>query len=328
MQAPVLLLVYNRLDTLQKVWTAIRQARPKYFFISGDGPKADPVSEERVGAVRRFCETHIDWPCEAYFQWLSHNHGHKKGVLAGIRWFFSQVPEGIILEDDTLPTQDFFPFCERLLTKYRNDTRVGMIGGFNGVPSEFMLYQYDFIRFPLVWGWASWRRTWEGYDADMQDWQTIRQTDFLDRVAGPSTRMKRFLQRVFDKCTGLRKPFLHSWDYPLTYHFLKHSYLTIFPKSNLVTNLGFGHTEAVNTNALIDLPPVQPYAWDLLKPPFQVPNYRAEKYLLERYWAPPLGYQAYRRVKIDLREGLLVKRLFSRQFWKKTFRIALQSWPK
>ncbi len=38
LQTPLLLLVYNRLDPLQKVWEAIRQARPKYFFISGDGP--------------------------------------------------------------------------------------------------------------------------------------------------------------------------------------------------------------------------------------------------------------------------------------------------
>lgn len=68
LQTPLLLLVYNRLDPLQKVWEAIRQARPKYFFISGDGPKENAKSQEAVQAIRRFCEKNIDWPCEVQFQ--------------------------------------------------------------------------------------------------------------------------------------------------------------------------------------------------------------------------------------------------------------------
>ena len=109
-RTPLPLLVYNRLDTLQKVWEAIRLAQPKYLFISGDGPKESKESQEAVAAVRRFCETSIDWPCEAHFQWLPTNHGHKQGVLKGIFWFFAQVSEGTVLEDDTLPIPDFFHF--------------------------------------------------------------------------------------------------------------------------------------------------------------------------------------------------------------------------
>jgi hypothetical protein len=161
-RTPLLLLVYNRLDTLQKVWEAIRLAQPKYLFISGDGPKENKESQEAVAAVRRFCETSIDWPCEAHFQWLPTNYGYKQGVLKGIFWFFAQVSEGIVLEDYTLPIPDFFPYCEALLEKYRDEPRVGMIGSFNGVPSQYIPYQHDFIRLPFVWGWASWRRTWEG----------------------------------------------------------------------------------------------------------------------------------------------------------------------
>ncbi len=63
--------------------------------------------------MRRFCETNIDRPCKAHFQWLPTNHGHKQDVLRDIFWFFSQVPEGIVLEDDTLPIPDFFPTARR-----------------------------------------------------------------------------------------------------------------------------------------------------------------------------------------------------------------------
>lgn len=74
-----------------------------------------------MAAVRRFCEKNIDWPFEAHFQWLPTNHGHKHGVLKGISRFFSQVSEDIVLEDDTLPIPDFFPFYEVLLEQYSEE---------------------------------------------------------------------------------------------------------------------------------------------------------------------------------------------------------------
>jgi len=322
-RTPLLLLVYNRLDTLQKVWEAIRLAQPKYLFISGDGPKENKESQEAVAAVRRFCETSIDWPCEAHFQWLPTNHGHKQGVLKGIFWFFAQVSEGTVLEDDTLPIPDFFPFCEALLEKYRDEPRVGMISGFNGISSQYISYQHDFIRLPLVWGWASWRRTWEGYDPDMKDWAHLRKTDFLARVTRDNRRLKTYLQNLFDRSAGLGPTYLDSWDFPLTYHFLKKGLLTAFPHTNLVGNLGLGHAAAVNTGASRLLPAPQPLPPELPPPPFIYPNLLAEAYLTRAYWSPPLYYRAYLRIKADIAYGALWKTFTSRRFWQKAIRIAL-----
>ena len=323
-RTPLLLLVYNRLDTLQKVWEAIRLAQPKYLFISGDGPKESKESQKAVAAVRRFCETSIDWPCEAHFQWLPTNHGHKRGVLKGIFWFFAQVSEGIVLEDDTLPIPDFFPFCEALLEKYRDEPRVGMIGGFNLVPSQHIPYQHDFIRLLLVWGWASWRRTWEGYDPNMKDWAHLRKTDFLARVTRGNRRLKTYLQNLFDRSAGLGPTYLDSWDFPLTYHFLKKGLLTAFPHTNLVGNLGLGHAAAVNTGASRLLPAPQPFPLELPPPPFIYPNLLAEAYLTRAYWNPPFYYRAYLRIKADLAYGALWKTFTSRRFWQKAIRIALR----
>ena len=322
-RTPLLLLVYNRLDTLQKVWEAIRLAQPKYLFISGDGPKESKESQEAVAAVRRFCETSIDWPCEAHFQWLPTNHGHKQGVLKGIFWFFAQVSEGIVLEDDTLPIPDFFPFCEALLEKYRDEPRVGMIGGFNLVPSQYTPYQHDFIRLPFVWGWASWRRTWEGYDPDMKDWAHLRKTDFLARITRGNRRLKTYLQTQFDRSAGLGPTYLDAWDFPLAYHFFKKGLLTAFPHTNLVANLGLGHPAAVNTKASLLLPEPQPLPLELPPPPFIYPNLLAEAYFTRTYWNPPLYYRAYLRIEADLAYGTLWQTFTSRRFWRKAIRIAL-----
>jgi len=323
LSTPVLLLVYKRLDTLRRVWEAIRLARPKYLFISGDGPKEDKQSQEAVAKVRQFCESQIDWPCEAHFQWLPFNHGMKQGVLRGIFWFFSQVPEGIVLEDDTLPIPDFFSFCTELLERYREEARIGMIGGWNGVPPAYLPYQYDFLRLPVVWGWASWRRALEGYDPDMKDWHELRQTDFLDRVMGENLRLKKYFYLFFDRTAGVGGPPADYWDYSLTYHFFKRGLLAVFPRTNLVSNLGFGVEGATTTTATRVLPEPQPLPRDLPPPPYIYPNLRAEAYLTRHYLNPPLHYRAYYRIQADLHYGTLWKTFSSPRFWKKALRIAL-----
>jgi hypothetical protein len=133
-----------------------------------------------------------------------------------------------------------------------------MIGGFNIVPSQYTPYQHDFIRLPLVWGWASWRRTWEGYDPDMKDWAHLHKTDFLARITRGNRRLKTYLQTYFDRSAGLGPTYLDSWDFPLTYHLLKKGLLTAFPHTNLVGNLGLGHAAAVNTGASRLLPAPRP----------------------------------------------------------------------
>jgi hypothetical protein len=323
LSTPVLLMVYNRLGTLRRVWEAIRLARPKYLFISGDGPKENKQSQEAVAEVRQFCESHIDWPCEAHFQWLPFNHGMKQGQLRGIFWFFSQVPEGIVLEDDTLPIPDFFSFCTELLERYREEPRIGIIAGWNMVPAAYLPYQYDFIRLPQLWGWAGWRRAWEGYDPDMKDWRELRQTDFLDRVTGENLRLKKHLYLTFDRTAGIGGPPSEYWDSALAYHFLKRGLLTVFPRTSLVSNLGMGGEGATNTTATRVLPEPQPLPRDLPPPPYIYPNLRAEVYLTKTYWNPPLHYRAYYRIQADLHYGTLWKTFSSQRFWKKALRIAL-----
>lgn len=198
-----------------------------------------------------------------------------------------------------------------------------MIGGFNGVPPDHTPYHYDFIRLPLVWGWASWRRAWEGYDPEMKDWAQVRQTNFLERWAGSNTRLQRLLKRYFDRAAGLAEPHLNSWDFPLTYHLLKKGLLTIFPRTNLVSNLGMGNPEASNTTATRLLPAPQPLPPNSPPPPFIYPNLRAESYMTKVYWDPPFYYRAYLRIQADLHCGALWPTFASKHFWKKAIRIAL-----
>ena len=59
------------------------------------------------------------------------NLGCRKGVTAGIDWFFSNEEMGIILEDDCIPSLSFFQFCDQMLLEYQFNEKVFMISGHN-----------------------------------------------------------------------------------------------------------------------------------------------------------------------------------------------------
>lgn len=165
---PVLFLVFNRAHTTVRVFEAIRQARPARLYVAADGPR--PVREgeaERCAEVRRIA-TNVDWDCEVHTLFRDENLGCRHAVSSAITWFFVYEEEGIILEDDCIPNQSFFLYCAELLERYRDDERIMCITGDNfqktmeGYPFGYYFYIYNHC-----WGWASWRRAWSHYDADL-----------------------------------------------------------------------------------------------------------------------------------------------------------------
>ena len=124
LQTAVLFLVFNRPDTTAQVFEVIRQARPPRLYIAADGARPNRADEPELIARVREIATAVDWPCEVRTLFREENLGCKHAVSGGITWFFEHEEQGIILEDDCLPSQSFFWFCEELLEKYKDDKRV------------------------------------------------------------------------------------------------------------------------------------------------------------------------------------------------------------
>ena len=85
----------------------------------------------RPHTLRAVVEPAIDWPCTIHRRYSPTNQGCRAGVAAALDWFFCQVEEGIILEDNCVPHPDFLPYCQTLLERYGHDTRVFSICGSN-----------------------------------------------------------------------------------------------------------------------------------------------------------------------------------------------------
>jgi hypothetical protein len=241
-QAPlktaVLFMLFNRLDTTKQVFEAIRRAKPPRLYVAADGPRdSKPDEDNKVKAVRDYVIGHIDWDCEVKTLFREKNLGCKYAVSGSIDWFFENEEMGIILEDDCLPHPSFFRFCEELLERYREDERIGIISGDNfQFGKRHTDDSYYFSRYTHIWGWASWRRTWQKYDVAMKQWPSIKMNGLLSDIL-QYKKLVKYWNDIFEDVFNNK---IDTWDYQLNFACLINSMLNIMPNNNLISNIGFG----------------------------------------------------------------------------------------
>jgi hypothetical protein len=272
LQTPVVFMVFNRPATTRAVFRAIAAAQPRTLLIVADGPRRSRPGDEELCEEVRAIVSQVDWPCQVLTNFADSNLGCEERVVSGITWAFSQVGEAIILEDDCLPHETFFPFCQELLERYRGDSRIGMISGNNHVAPRFTTpYSYYFSRLPHIWGWATWRSAWQRYDRSLSHWPAIKRDDVLREILSNEAEVK-------DRTTGFDSFHagrgLDTWDAQWLYTVLINSMLSIVPSVNMVRNIGFGpdatHTlrdPSAKMSALLANPMDSP----LRHPPYVVP---------------------------------------------------------
>jgi hypothetical protein len=295
---PVALAIFNRVDTTERVFAAIREARPAQLLVIADGPRADrPGEAERCAATRAIVER-VDWPCQVRTDFAVENLGCKRRISSGLDWVFSQVEEAIILEDDCVPSQSFFWFCQELLARYRHDPRVMSISGDNFIAdrTRHASDSYHFSKYPQVWGWASWRRAWAHYDVTLRGWPKFaRSPAFAEHCAGP--RERRYWRRAFARTHAGR---IDTWDYQWVHAIWANGGLSVMPSKNLVSNIGLtpGATHLVIEDEGIHNLPAEEL-WDLSHPARVEADRGADREFFRRVYAGRL-----RRVFGHLRRGL------------------------
>jgi hypothetical protein len=241
---PILLLVFNRPDLTGEVLSVLRQLGPKRLYIAADGPRAAVEGEAELCRSTREIATTVDWECEVKTLFRDENLGCGPAVSRGITWFFEQVEEGIILEDDCLPSFSFFEFCKYGLAKFRHDARIGTISGDYFLPPDLLLEQpYYFSKYFQIWGWATWRRTWRKYRLDLS-FETEENWRLIFKEIHPTSLEAEYWLEVF---RGLRKGAINTWDYQMMLISWRERFLHVAPTRNLVTNIGY-RSDATHTS--------------------------------------------------------------------------------
>jgi len=248
MDTPILFLIYNRPEYTKKVFNSIRDAKPNRLFIHADGPKKDKPEDVKLCERSREIVSNVDWDCEVKTLFRDKNLGCKLAESGGFNWFFENVDEGIIIEDDCLPNKSFFLYCEKLLKKYRDNEKVMMISGSNPATSVDIDADYFFSIFYHSWGWATWKRAWEKYDITISDWPRLRGTNFLKSKFPHSEVNRAFVEQMFDQAY---KGKASTWDIQWTYACLVNDGYAILPKHNMISNIGYIGTHEMNNDQLM-----------------------------------------------------------------------------
>ena len=228
---PILILCYNKLDSLKRIISILKKLKYSNVYISLDGPSSDKDKNnlkvlEYVNQLKTKKKYNI--------KVNKYNKGCKVAVSQAITWFFKNEEKGVILEEDCIPSNSFFKFCYILLKKYENNKKIGHISGTNPLKFYNPKQSYFFSHYGGIWGWATWRDRWSKYDVKMKEWKNYEKFNLYFKT-------KNFLDFIL-RLYQLNKTYknkIDTWDYQWTFSKIKNNYLSIIPSKNLITNVGF-----------------------------------------------------------------------------------------
>ncbi len=241
---PVTFIFFNRPDTTMQVISCIRAAKPKKLYLVSDGPRTSRSGEkEIVVQLRQTVERAIDWDCEVHRDYAEVNMGCHKRMRSGIFNTLAEEETTIIIEDDIIPLPCFFPYCEQLLERYRDDERIFYISGNNLLSGESVQDgSYVISRYPSIWGWATWRRAWEKYDDSMVFWEKVKKEGCVRRYYGE--RFGELFEKQLECAYSGERD---TWDYQWEATRMYYGGFGITPKYNLIDNIGFNREDATHT---------------------------------------------------------------------------------
>ena len=240
---PVVLIFYNRPNFTKKVVEQIIKANPPKVYAISDGPKTSKeinlVNQTRDLVEKSFDMSHIG--IEKIYS--NTNLGLEKRICSGLDYVFQLEEKAIILEDDCVPEISFFQFCQEMLTKYETEEKVSHISGSRYVDvNNSENKSYYFSKYPLEWGWATWKSEWMRYDSKMSDWQEVSKDSTL-RKKYDTKKTYKYWHWIFKNCYNGS---INSWAYKWFYRNIVDGKLSIIPKYNLINNIGMG-SNSTNT---------------------------------------------------------------------------------
>jgi hypothetical protein len=230
--APIVLFTYNRLWHTKQTVEALQKnalADESELFIYSDGAKNDAVSLH-VRNVREYLQT-IEGFKKVNVIEREKNWGLANSIIDGVTNIVNKYGKIIVLEDDLVTSPCFLTYMNEALTLYENEPKVISIHGYiypvAELPDTFFLKGAD------CWGWATWKRGWDRFEANGQK--------LLDEVSKRKLQKEAdfdgayaYTQMLKDQIQGKN----NSWAIRWYFSALLQDALTLYPGKSYVQNIG------------------------------------------------------------------------------------------
>lgn len=237
-EAPVLVIAYNRPNQIRGLIHSLKLAQPKQVFFAIDGPLQNSEDEALVREVIEEIAL-IDWECNVSLKHDGIHRGLRRSVEEAVTWAFEHSDRLIVLEDDTRPTVAFFDFMNRSLETFADDQTIGHISGYNKVPKRALTNPRDPFRksrYPESFAWGTWKRAWEMYSSDLTNWSSATVKQIGKFTVSPLAALCWSLN-IKDANDEVISTWAYRWALSMWANDLK----CVTPNANLVSSTGAKH---------------------------------------------------------------------------------------
>jgi hypothetical protein len=207
---------------------------------------------EKVRAVRE-CAALIDWPCKIDVRFHEINMGLRTAVQDAVTYTTETYGQAIILEDDTIPGDDFVPYCRFMLEHFACEDRIAHISGYNVAPVSIIGDVVESSRisiYPESFAWATWQRAWSRYDESLS-WGVNAPLSDIRAITGSTVGALKWRLNFHDAHSER----INSWAYRWIASMWSNGQTCVSPNRNLVSYTGFtSGTHTKRKPRWVDLP--------------------------------------------------------------------------
>jgi hypothetical protein len=180
--APIALFVYARPEHARLTLEALRrcpQTPDHDLIVFSDGART-PDKQSAVQEVRNYLAT-VQGFRSVVVHNRPHNFGLAKSIIEGVTQVLQEHDRIIVLEDDMVTSHHFLSYMDAALDRFADDDRVISIHGYVYPVHGSALPEAFFLRGADCWGWATWKRGWDLFNADGKMLlDQLRQRDLLN----------------------------------------------------------------------------------------------------------------------------------------------------
>lgn len=229
----VLLLTFERHENLLEILNTCKAAGINKIYVSQDGPRQFPNDFQKKSHkhVRDIIETFSRQNSEyIYFLPRKINRGCAANVVSSCDWVFSKENRLLVIEDDCLPSYDFFEFCDASILQMERSDVAWLACGTQFIQSESNQDSWILSDYPLIWGWATTKKNWKEISESLKN--GLISVTRNPKLKEPDKSYWR---------AGARRAsygFTDVWDTLLVYKMLMANKKAILPIENLVQNVG------------------------------------------------------------------------------------------
>jgi hypothetical protein len=228
----LLIVAYARANNVQKIVNVAISSSISRIYIALDVSESDSeVQNQQVEIEKLILEMNKTLSVSIKILKRSSNIGCSANLLSGIDWAFNFEDYLAIVEDDCLPTQDFFYFVAEARSQLKIHSKIWIVGG-TRIAASVTNNQSVLSRYPITWGWATTK----------ENWVEIRAALISGEQSHSSFRISNL---TFRECqywrSGARRSYrgiIDAWDIPLALAFLQNSRYCLLPPESLVENVG------------------------------------------------------------------------------------------